>query len=82
MHMNFDQVQGAALELVGELKKRWAAHTGDDALALEAARDIFLGKLRQRSGEDRQGVERKLTDLLARVELTRQRRGGVSLDAV
>lgn len=63
------------------IEKRWAAFTGDEVLALEAARAIFLGKLRQRTGEPRQSVERKLTALLASVALGRQRRGVTSLDA-
>ena len=79
--MNFDQVQGVVLQLGGELKKRWASFTGDEVLALEATKDIFLGKLRQRTGPARQSVERKLTALLARVERDRQQRGVVVLTA-
>ena len=79
--MNFDQVQGAGLQLGGEIKKRWASLTGDEVLALEATKDIFLGRLRQRTGEARQSVERQLTALLARVERNRQQRGVIYLTA-
>lgn len=73
--MTFDQAHGVALQLRGELEKRWAAVTGDEVLALEASKHVFLGKLRQRSGEARERLERALTALLARMELSKQRRG-------
>ena len=79
--MNFDQVRGAGLQVRGELKRVWASVAGDEALALEATRDIFLGKLRQRTGEARQSVERQLAALLTRVEHSRKQRGVIYLAA-
>jgi uncharacterized protein YjbJ (UPF0337 family) len=70
--MNWDQVCGAARQLGGELKQRLARQLHDEALMLEGARDVFVGKLRQRSPAAREGVLHQLDELIARVEANKR----------
>lgn len=79
--MTWDQVRGGWRQWGGELKRRWAELTDDDALLLEGTKDIFLGKLQQRTGSAREDAERQLEALLARVESHRKARGVVCLPA-
>lgn len=77
--MKGDQVCGAWLQLAGELKRRWARFTHDDGLLLEGTKDVFLGKLRQRSGRAREEAERQLEALIARVESRKKPQDVVAL---
>lgn len=79
--MNWDQVRGAVLQARGELRRRWATVTGDDVMLLAATRDVFLGKLRRRTGEARQSVERQLDALILRVELSKRPSSVIALAA-
>lgn len=79
--MNGDQVRGALLQLRGELQRRWATMTGDEVLLLAATRDIFLGKLRRRTGQARQSVERQLDALIMRVAVSKKPLPAMSLAA-
>ncbi|MDP1829213.1 MAG: hypothetical protein Q8L48_38470 [Archangium sp.] len=79
--MNRDQVRGAWLQLRGELRRRWATVTGDEVMLLAATKDIFLGKLRRRTGEARLSVERQLDALILRVELSKRPRSVITLAA-
>lgn len=70
--MDWNRVRGNWWRLGGELKRVWAKLTHDDVLALEGGREVFLGKVQQRPRVARAEVERKLDDLLARLERNRK----------
>lgn len=70
--MDWNRVRGGWWRLDGELKRAWAKLTHDDVLALEGGREVFLGKVLQRTGAARAEVERRLETLIARLELNRK----------
>ena len=70
--MNWDRVCGAGQQFGGELKQCLAELIDDDVLQLEGAREVFMGKLQQRSPAAREGMLRQLDALIARVEASKR----------
>ena len=79
--MTWDQVRGGWKQFKGELERRWATLTDDDVLLLKGTRDVFMGKLQQRTGSAREGAERQLEALIARVESNKKSQGVICLPA-
>lgn len=69
--MNWDRVRGEAKQLGGMLKQKWAKLTDDDLLLLQGKKDVFLGRLQERTGLAKEEVEKELDALLAHLDLDR-----------
>lgn len=66
--MNWTQFKGDLKQAKGKFKQQWAKLTDDDLLLLEGKKDVFLGKLMERTGLARDEAEKQLdafTDKLA-----------------
>ncbi len=68
--MNWDQVKGQAKQVGGKFKEKWAKLTDDDLLLLEGKRDVFMGKLQERTGLAKDDAEKQLDALLAGIHDT------------
>ena len=66
--MNWDQVEGRMKQVGGKLKAKWAKLTDDDLLLLKGKKEVFLGKLQERSGMVKDEAERELDAFLARLD--------------
>lgn len=67
--MNWDQLQGELKQVGGKLKSKWAKLTDDDLLLLKGKKEIFLGKLQERTGMAKEEAERQLDGFLAKVDI-------------
>jgi uncharacterized protein YjbJ (UPF0337 family) len=63
--MNWDQIQGQIDQVAGKLKTQWAKLTDDDLLLLKGKKEIFLGKLQERTGLAKEQAEKQLDALMA-----------------
>ena len=62
--MNWDQVEGQLKQVGGKLKEKWAKLTDDDLLLLKGKKEVFLGKLQQRSGLAKDDAEKEFDAFL------------------
>jgi uncharacterized protein YjbJ (UPF0337 family) len=67
--MNWDQLQGELKQVGGKLKSKWAKLTDDDLLLLKGKKEVFLGKLQERTGMAKEEAERQLDGFLAKVDI-------------
>jgi len=63
--MNWDQVKGEAKQVGGLLKQKWAKLTDDDVMLLSGKKEVFLGKLQERTGLAKEEAEKQFDALLA-----------------
>ncbi len=66
--MNWDQVEGQFKQVGGLLKAKWAKVTDDDLLLLKGKKEMFLGKLQERTGLLKDEAEKELDALIAAVD--------------
>lgn len=76
--MNWECVRGEAKQLRA-LKQKWAKLTDDDLLLLEGQKDVFLGRLQERTGLARDEAEKELDTLLSSLDLDRKHAGVIHL---
>ncbi|MFT3836567.1 MAG: CsbD family protein [Myxococcaceae bacterium] len=62
--MNWDQIKGQMQQVQGKLKSKWAKLTDDDLMLLKGKKDIFLGRLQERTGMKKEEAERELDSFL------------------
>ncbi len=62
--MNWEQLQGQAKQLGGKFKEKWAKLTDDDLLLLQGKKDIFMGKLQERTGLVKDEAEKQFDAFL------------------
>jgi len=62
--MNWDQIEGRMQQVGGKLKEKWAKLTDDDLLLLRGKKEVFVGKLQERSGLEQEEAERQLDAFL------------------
>ncbi|MBL9039737.1 MAG: CsbD family protein [Archangium sp.] len=62
--MNWDQLQGQAKQLGGKFKEKWAKLTDDDLLLLQGKKEVFLGKLQERTGLVKDEAEKQFDAFL------------------
>jgi uncharacterized protein YjbJ (UPF0337 family) len=67
--MNWDQVKGNAKQVGGQIKQKWAKLTDDDLLLLEGKKEVFLGKLQERTGLAKDEAEKQFDGLLGTINL-------------
>ncbi len=62
--MNWEQLKGQAKQVGGKVKEKWAKLTDDDLLLLEGKKDVFLGRLQERTGLAKDEAEREFDGFL------------------
>jgi uncharacterized protein YjbJ (UPF0337 family) len=62
--MNWEQLQGQAKVLGGKLKEKWAKLTDDDLLLIKGKKEIFMGKLQERTGMAKEDAEKQFDAFL------------------
>lgn len=70
--MNWEQVKGNATQVGGRIKQKWAKLTDDDLMLLEGKKDVFIGKLQERSGLAKEEAEKQFDALLGTIDLKKQ----------
>lgn len=66
--MTWDQVQGQFKQVSGHIKSKWAKLTDDDIALLKGKKDIFLGKLQERTGLMKDEAEKQLDQFLTSID--------------
>ncbi len=62
--MNWEQVQGQAKVLSGKIKEKWAKLTDDDLLLIKGKKEVFMGKLQERTGMAKEEAEKQFDAFL------------------
>lgn len=62
--MNWEQIKGQAKQVGGKVKEKWAKLTDDDLLLLEGKKDVFLGRLQERTGLSKEDAEQQFDSFL------------------
>lgn len=71
--MNWEQVQGQLKQVGGKLKEKWAKLTDDDLMLLQGKKEVFLGKLQERSGLVKDEAEKQLDAFLSVMDLEKKK---------
>lgn len=58
--MNSDQMKGKFRQLSGEIKRKWGQVTDDDVREAEGSMEKLIGKIQERSGDERDAIEKWL----------------------
>jgi len=58
--MNRDQMKGKFKQLSGEIKRKWGQVTDDDVKEAEGNMEKLVGKIQERSGDEREAIEKWL----------------------
>ncbi len=66
--MNWETIQGQAKQIGGKLKEKWAKLTDDDLLLLAGKKDVFMGKLQERTGLAKDEAEKQFEALISNIE--------------
>jgi len=56
--MNRDQVKGKLEQMKGEIKRKWGQLTDDDLMQAQGSLDKLVGKIHERTGEQREEIEK------------------------
>ncbi len=67
--MNWDQVSGQLKQVGGKMKEKWAKLTDDDLLLPKGKKEVFLGKLQERTGMVKDDAEKQFDAFLATMDL-------------
>jgi uncharacterized protein YjbJ (UPF0337 family) len=62
--MNWDTVEGQWIQFKGAVKSKWGKLSDQDLVMLEGKKDVFLGKLQELYGIDRDQAEKEVDDWL------------------
>jgi uncharacterized protein YjbJ (UPF0337 family) len=60
--MDSDQMKGKWKQLKGEIKRKWGQVTDDDLLRVEGDMDVLIGKIQERTGEQRDAIRQWLNE--------------------
>jgi uncharacterized protein YjbJ (UPF0337 family) len=58
--MNKDQMKGKFKQFAGEIKRKWGKVTDDDVTQAEGSLEKLVGKIQERSGDQREAIEKWL----------------------
>ncbi len=58
--MNSDQMNGKFKQLSGEIKRKWGQVTDDDLTQAQGSMEKLVGKIQERSGDQREAIEKWL----------------------
>jgi uncharacterized protein YjbJ (UPF0337 family) len=67
--MNWEQLQGQAKQMGGKLKEKWAKLTDDDLLLLQGKKDVFMGKLQERTGLAKDEAEKQFDAFMGKLDV-------------
>lgn len=67
--MNWEQLQGQMKQVGGKLKEKWGKLTDDDLLLLKGKKEVFLGKLQERTGLVKDEAEKQFDAFVAKLEI-------------
>jgi uncharacterized protein YjbJ (UPF0337 family) len=62
--MNQDRFKGKWNQVKGEIKKKWAVITDDDLLQAEGNLDKLVGKIQERTGEQKEAIHKALDRMM------------------
>ncbi len=62
--MNQDRFKGKWNQVKGEIKKKWAGITDDDLLQAEGNLDKLVGKIQERTGEQKEAIHKALDRMM------------------
>jgi uncharacterized protein YjbJ (UPF0337 family) len=62
--MNQDRFKGKWNQVKGEIKKKWAVITDDDLLQAEGNFDKLVGKIQERTGEQKEAIHKALDRMM------------------
>jgi uncharacterized protein YjbJ (UPF0337 family) len=65
--MNSDQVKGNWEQVKGRVKAAWGKLTDDDIREINGDRERLVGKLRERYGDSRETIGRKVDDFFSKL---------------
>jgi uncharacterized protein YjbJ (UPF0337 family) len=57
IEMNTDQMKGKFKQLSGEIKRKWGQVTDDDLKQAQGSMEKLVGKIQERSGDQREAIE-------------------------
>ena len=60
--MDSDRMKGKWNQLKGEVKRKWGQMTDDDLLQVEGNMDKLIGKIQERTGEQRDAIRQWLDE--------------------
>jgi uncharacterized protein YjbJ (UPF0337 family) len=58
--MNSDQIKGKFKRLSGEIKRKWGQVTDDDLIQAQGSMEKLVGRIQERSGDQREAIEQWL----------------------
>jgi uncharacterized protein YjbJ (UPF0337 family) len=58
--MNSDVMKGKLKQMSGEIKRKWGKVTDNDIMEAQGSFDKIVGKIQERSGEQRDAIEKWL----------------------
>jgi uncharacterized protein YjbJ (UPF0337 family) len=58
--MNSDQLKGKFKKVAGEIKRKWGQVTDDDLTQARGSIEKLVGKIQERSGDQREAIEKWL----------------------
>jgi len=56
--MNKDIMKGKMKQMGGEIKRKWGSLTDDDLMQAEGSYDKMVGRIQERTGEQREAIEK------------------------
>jgi uncharacterized protein YjbJ (UPF0337 family) len=62
--MNWDQVEGKWKQYKGKLQEKWGKLTDDDLNVINGRRQMLVGTIQQRYGEQKEAAERQVDEFL------------------
>lgn len=74
--MNWDQVQGQMKQVGGKLKEKWAKLTDDDLMLLQGKKEVFMGKLQERTGLAKDEAEKQFDAFIAKLDFQTKSKAG------
>ena len=79
--MNWNQIEGQWLQMVGNVKTQWGKLTDDDIKIVAGKRDQLIGKVQERYGILRAEAEEQVSEWSSKVAATTARSAEKSHDA-
>jgi uncharacterized protein YjbJ (UPF0337 family) len=56
--VNKDIMKGKLKQMGGEIKRKWGTLTDDDMVQAEGSYDKMIGRIQERTGEQREAIEK------------------------
>lgn len=63
--MDWEQIQGNWKQFTGKVKKKWGKLTDDELTEIDGRREIFIGRLQEKYGYEKERAEKDLSEFIA-----------------